>query len=278
MNITIYHHNDEDGWASAACVLKKYPQAICVSLERYSYVHLVEDQDIVFLLDFCFKQEEMDFLEKNNKEFIWIDHHQSAINQLKKHYKGIREEGKAGCELIWSYLYPTTPMPKVIHYIGRYDVWDLTDEIRSFILYLQINLIPFKQPFQIRDMIDQLTETDYQEKIYIGKQLLLYQHKQLEKQNKRGIVGEFLGYKAGIYFSNANISELGNYVLEKNPHIDLFVAIMILINEEGKPFYKYSLRSTEGRVDVAKLSETQGGGGHPYAAGFESTKILWNIS
>lgn len=278
MNITIYHHNDEDGWASAACVLKKYPQGVCVALDRNQQVDLVTDQDIVFLLDFSLKQEELDYIEKNNKEFIWIDHHQSDIQRLKQHYKGIRQEGKAGCELTWEYLFNNESMPKIIHYIGRYDVWDLTQEIRAFIIYLQTILEHSQQPQQILHIINTYTQQDYDSAVDVGKQLLLYQQKQLEKQYKRGIIGTFLGYKAGIYFTNSNISELGNYCMQKNNDIDLFVAVVLITNNVGETFYSYSLRSKEGKVDVAKLAETQGGGGHPYAAGFKSKNILWNLN
>jgi uncharacterized protein len=275
MNITIYHHNDEDGWASAACVLKKYPQAKNIPLERSQQVTLVSNQDIVFLLDYSLTQEEMDFIEENNKEFIWIDHHQTAIDNLKNHYKGVREEGKAGCELTWEYLFPNTPMPKIIHYIGRYDVWDLSLEVKAFIIYLQTHFIYQKQPQQILDILNTFTHKDYEEKIKLGTELLFYQEKQLEKQSRRGIIGNFLGHKAGMYFVNSNISELGNYCMQNLADIELFVAIILSSDEDGEIIYNYSLRSKEGKVDVAKLAETQGGGGHPYAAGFRSKKILW---
>ncbi|MFW5977326.1 MAG: DHHA1 domain-containing protein, partial [Candidatus Nanoarchaeia archaeon] len=85
---------------------------------------------------------------------------------------------------------------------------------------------------------------------------------------------DFLGYKAGVYFTNSNISELGNYTLEQRPDIDFFVGVMILRNKDKKTFFKYSLRSTPDRIDVAKLAQKYNGGGHPCAAGFESEKFL----
>jgi phosphoesterase RecJ-like protein len=41
-----------------------------------------------------------------------------------------------------------------------------------------------------------------------------------------------------------------------------------LLNGDGQPEHKVSLRATDDRVDVSLIARAQGGGGHRQAAGF----------
>lgn len=274
MKTLIYHHNDEDGWASAATILLKYPDANCIAMNHGDEVFLAKDFDIVFVVDYAFGSEEMKFLEEHNKEFIWIDHHKTQIDILPQHYKGVRQEGTAACKLTWQYLFSEKEVSSIIETIHKYDIWDLNDDVRAWILFAQTTLKEKEQPEQIKSWIENYSPKEFENQLNLGKTLLQYQQKQIHKQFLRGTCIDFLGHKAGVYFTNANISELGNYTLEQKPDIDFFVAVMLLRNKNSRTFFKYSLRSTPDRVNVAKLAEKFGGGGHPCAAGFESEEFL----
>jgi oligoribonuclease NrnB/cAMP/cGMP phosphodiesterase (DHH superfamily) len=277
MKTLIYHHNDEDGWASAATILLKYPDANCVAMNHGDEIFLAKDFDLIFVADYAFGKEEMNFLEEHNKEFIWIDHHKTQIELLPQHFKGVRKDGTAACKLTWQFLFPDKEINPIIETIHRYDVWDLNDNVRRWMFFAQTLLEEKNQPQQIKSWIENYSPEEFKKQLETGKTLLQSQQKQIHKQFLRGSFIDFLGYKAGVYFANSNISELGNYTLEQKPDIDFFVSVMILRNKDKKAFFKYSLRSTPDRVDVAKLAEEFGGGGHPCAAGFESEEFLVNI-
>ena len=69
------------------------------------------DEEVFFVVDFCFERNDMQWLSDVGK-LIWIDHHKSAIEKLKGFYAlGKREVGKAGCELTWEFFFPEEPMP-----------------------------------------------------------------------------------------------------------------------------------------------------------------------
>ncbi len=284
--IMIYHHNDEDGWASAAVILQHYPQAeltACFHGEDYPFV---EGYDEVFVVDFTFSQEQMTFLKEKNKHFIWIDHHASAMDKVQGEFEGIRQEGTAACVLTWNYFNKgvaeeiSQELPEVIAFIGGYDVWDFSKPgTEAFILYLQTLFEKGKEAHQLKEMLDTFTKKDYSSALEKGELLKTYHEKITLKQLNRGVHQDFLGLPAMVFFANFNNSNLGNLALKTFPEIKLAVIIDYVV-VQGEPLYKYSLRSRkedeEGHFNVAKLAETFGGGGHPAAAGFESKERLWD--
>ncbi len=283
MKVKIYHHNDEDGWASAAVILTKYPEAECTPCYHGEQYELVKEYDEVFVVDFTFSNEEMNELKNNNKHFTWIDHHASAIEKIVDEFEGVRREGRAACALCWDYFYPNKKIPQAIEFIAGFDVWDFSKEgTKEFILFLQTKLEKNQEPEIIKSMIENYTENDYNEALEKGKTLRIYQNKITQKQVLRGVKQNFLGIPAMVYFANSNNSELGNEALQKHKDIDIAV-IIDYIMIEGKQTYKYSLRSRnkdnkiEGRknIDVSKIAMKFDGGGHPSASGFQSNEKLW---
>lgn len=70
------------------------------------------------------------------------------------------------------------------------------------------------------------------------------------------------GMKIGVVLGSKYISECCHHVLNNHPkELDVFV----MINAEGN---KVSLRSKKDGVDVSKIAQLNGGGGHTSAAGF----------
>ncbi len=276
MKIMIYHHGDEDGWASAASILKKYPESELTSCYHKEVYNMVKDYDLVFVVDFTFDQENMDFLKNNNKEFIWIDHHISAMEKIKGDFEGIQKEGTAGCELTWRYLFPNKPVPAAIEHIAGEDIWDFSKPFtKEFMLFLQTKLSKDNEPKEILELINTFEEEDYKKAYELGTNLTIYQNKKTKKQLLRGVKQNFLGEKAMVFFSNTNASNLGNLALVTHKDIEIAVIIdYVLVN--GSPKYKFSLRSRqENGVNVAKMAQSQNGGGHHAAAGFESEEKLW---
>jgi oligoribonuclease NrnB/cAMP/cGMP phosphodiesterase (DHH superfamily) len=126
-----YHSSDLDGICSAAIVKYRYPECELIAID-YDYNHHIFDSvsvgETVFMVDFSALSEHMRYL-KYHTDFIWIDHHKTAIEKCSKlePIAGIREIGKAACELTWEYLFPNKTMPEAVRLLGRYDVWDHSD-------------------------------------------------------------------------------------------------------------------------------------------------------
>lgn len=89
----------------------------------------------VYILDFSFKRETMDYLFTNAKRVVWLDHHKTAFemwcedgerNRCEQ-YNGcdevILDNNKSGALLAWEYFHPETGVPLFIRLIDDRDRW-----------------------------------------------------------------------------------------------------------------------------------------------------------
>jgi len=131
--ICIYHSRDLDGWMSAAIVKLKYPDIKLIGWDYGDSIPEISKGERIIMVDISFPLTQMDLLAGNvhsiQKDFIWIDHHISAIKEcsikIKDNfiagYGGIRDIKFAACELTWKYFFPNKPIPELVRLLGRYD-------------------------------------------------------------------------------------------------------------------------------------------------------------
>ena len=138
--IVIYHKIDLDGWMSAAIVKKwsieedfkigKSEKFVGenVTFLGWDYGDKIPDlssYNQVIIVDVAFSAKEMLNLSKRlAAKFIWIDHHESAINDSKGKYDGnfgLRDIKFAACELAWKHFFPNDKMPEIVRLLGMYD-------------------------------------------------------------------------------------------------------------------------------------------------------------
>ena len=224
--------------------------------------------DKVFVVDFRFNEIDMDWLNSNT-ELHWIDHHKTSIERA--HGTGFLasggqslEIGKAGCELTWKYL-NESKLPDTVLLLGRYDVWDHTDE----------RVLPFQ--YGMRECENTLPESAIWQQLFDcdrhrvgviterGKIILAYQ----EKQNAMYAHGmAYEGYIDGLRAIVMNKayanSKAFDAVYDPKKHD---VMVLFGIREEE---YKYTLFADKDNVDVSAIAKKHGGGGHKGAAGFYS--------
>ena len=112
----------------------------------------MRDETTIWLTDITLPDA---FMEKYASRIVWIDHHKSALendkpwkSKLKGNYSAISapfylgSDGEtearqvAACELAWLKLFPGDTMPPMVRAIGRYDVWDNTEETYAAHEYL----------------------------------------------------------------------------------------------------------------------------------------------
>lgn len=128
----IYHIADADGHMSGLIALKAHENSSEIEMHGYdngfNYEELmakIEDDDLVIMLDISLPKELMFELSDRAGDFIWIDHHQTAIDEVADiGIKGVQEVGTAACRLAWEYFYPNEVCPMGIALLAQYDVWD----------------------------------------------------------------------------------------------------------------------------------------------------------
>lgn len=113
----IFHHFDGDGFCACYWAVR---HALDLGIKRSNIKTVTVDYDcnedeietdantVVYVVDYTFSSEKMEYLYNASKNLIWVDHHGTALDRMRN-YKdgalwgldGIRFDGVAACELMW---------------------------------------------------------------------------------------------------------------------------------------------------------------------------------
>lgn len=273
--ICIYHSRDLDGRCSAAIVRRKHPD---VELYPYDYgeaIDLEQFRDaLVFMVDIALQPFDRMITLAKLCDLHWIDHHKTAIEayeQTTSRILGRRRVGLAGCELTWAELFPDLPAPRAVTLLGRYDVWDRSDEE----LWDEM-ILPFQ--YGLRAIDSSPSSTIWQELlsssascdgwIADGETILNYelqQHAELCRADAFFVV--FDGLRAVCM----NRRSCGSQLFESRWNHAEFDA-MLSFGYDGKK-WTVSLYTDKPGIDVGEVARRRGGGGHKQAAGFQVERL-----
>lgn len=235
-------------------------------------IEKIDMNEKVYFVDYSFSKNTAEFLRKILKitdNVIWIDHHESSLEMLKENIdlrtiKGYVTEGISGAALTYMYLYKESydNIPLVLKYVSDYDCHHLKlDKVMEFkygiesfdhnpISDLWIKLLN-EGDDKDNKVLDEVVENGEIVKRYIDGI-------NRELRNTLSYETEIDGYKALV----VNTSYKGSAIF--GDEISNYDVCMVWRYSKGN--YEYSVYSE--KIDVSKLAEKYGGGGHPGAAGF----------
>lgn len=254
--IVFYHAGCLDGLAAAYAAFLSLGdtaeyKAIAYSTEIDPYVYL---GCTVYVLDFSFKRDVYLTLSDLAAKVIVLDHHKTAHEEIGDlvHI----DQTKSGAVLSWEHFHPDVDVPDIFKFIQDRDLWQWQyPETKAVNMYL------YSKPMQI-DVFGETIKEPLSAIVEKGQVLVDYLDKEVLVAAKRKRMFEFLGHYVPIVNTNAYItSELGNYLAEEH-------GMAILYNDSSDKRL-FSLRSSkDSGIDVSRLAEVYGGGGHGNAAGF----------
>lgn len=306
----IYHSVDLDGWMSAAivehwfhqyCFEKDGQKQLLKSKENdllvahddiltfigYNYGESIAEMrlhsyDKIIMCDISLPKHEMlNLYGAKQENFIWIDHHVSAINEVDgavreinlSPIEGNRHIRFAACELTWFYFFGNDkPLPEIVHLLGRYDCFGHkgTHE-KELVLQFQYgarSVIPdhstaysvLKNSIGKKGAIDYITN--------LGAAIYDYLKQEANQKFSKRFTLQFGEY----YFAAINAERLNpvnfgiNYHSYKADDIYFYDGVASFwITSSGIYF---SLYNDNGKVDCSKIAANYGGGGHAGASGF----------
>ena len=274
-NIVILYHDDLDGFGAAWAAWKKFGDkadylAVDHYVDHYNLAPLELKDKEIYSLDFCYPKEQTEILLKNNKKLVVIDHHitnKETIKILKYYVWDIK---RSGCVLSWQYFHPGKKIPKLIGYIEDIDLWKFKNK-NTRPLTMVLEGLPYN--FKLWNKIAVELENKNKSLVYLkqGKAIVEFIDKAVNiiALNTEKVI--FEKKKALAINSPIFACELGDFFIKKKKSP---VAIIWSLRN-GK--IKVQLRSSK-KVDVSKLAQKYGGGGHKQAAGFIleiGEKIPW---
>ncbi|MDD5705962.1 MAG: hypothetical protein PHR35_08560 [Kiritimatiellae bacterium] len=297
----IYHHNDNDGRCAAWMIARRCKRD-AVRLVECDYravpdLGLIEPNEIVCILDYSFKPLDMEGILRRTQRVVWIDHHKSAIEELQAGdfddpFHGWRDVEKSATWLTWNYLEkawgncPEWPInrpvlsgiaretaavdrpPYVVVLVDDYDTWrHMYPESRLFNLGSQIQDTAPRAGFWERCLLE---VGAVHAVVTNGAAIASY-----EKARNARSLAEY-GYWAILSMKESpwgvlclegvrGIDAFGEYALKRLP-------LLAAYRHDGQRFH-VSLYSS--MVDVSKIAQQYGGGGHKGAAGFSCERLPW---
>jgi oligoribonuclease NrnB/cAMP/cGMP phosphodiesterase (DHH superfamily) len=265
----IYHKNCADGIGAAWAVWNTLRETAVYMPMSYGMPLWETTGKDVILVDFSFKRDVMEDLLTKVKSLTIIDHHQTSFEDLAglEHPNLVKviDTSKSGAVLAWEFVKGLTnhleEIPKTLLHIQDRDLWKFELEGTR---ELTMALMSYEGILEDPELFDKvIMQKSVHTLISEGTPLLRKYNidiKALIKYAQRtGVIG-------GISVPVANIpymysSEAGNLMSVGHPFSATYSDTRFSRN--------FSLRSQkEGGMDVAKIAESYGGGGHKNAAGF----------
>ncbi len=307
--ICIYHRKDLDGWMSAAIVKHwhegrdSYEDGSKDSLDYFGYhygdpIPDLSEYDMVIMVDVSFPKKEMrKIYSRLNYNFIWLDHHVSAIKENSPvPYAGLTYTHKAACEITWEYLFPNDKMPEIVRLLGRYDCFGHkgTDEEQK-VLEFQYGARSVINDYEkaYKWLIDSIGFYNYKDGV---------QSPEKKIWEMGGYVYQYLCVEAKQIYNNGFEIKFGVPAKLNDPNIYKEGCFICINRERFNPInfgidyhkdgydgaacfwyqndmWEFSLYNDNGQVDVSKIAKRYGGGGHKGAAGFiiNDLKKIWLV-
>ncbi len=271
--IVIYHKNCPDGFGSAWVAWKKFGnKADYFAASHPSLPPKNLENKNIYMLDFCYGEKEMKSILKNAASLTVIDHHISAKNAIKFSTNHILDYNNSGVVLTWKHFFPNKKIPKLLLYIEDKDIWKFAIKYtKEYMAFLETHSFDFKMWNKlIKDFESNIKRKKFLEK---GASILDFSNHHIKTLASNAEWVVFGNKKCLVANSPIFVSEIGHILARKAGGIGIVWCI-----KGGK--IKVSLRSN-GKVNVAKIAEQNGGGGHKAAASFslninyDSLKFPW---
>lgn len=258
----IYHANCTDGFTAAWVVWKALGKDVEFVPGFYGTIPPDVKDKIVYIVDFSYKRPVMEQIVREAKQVIHIDHHDTAIKDMQGFHASnfeafySKDNTQSGAMLSWNYFYSEDPVPMLVQYVDDRDRWQFK---LSGSREVQANLMSYEYTMENWDFVE---SQPIKEQIAAGAAInrrLLKDIKELSTVVVRRM--KIAGYNIPV----ANVPKL-------------FGSDMCMILAKNEPFAAYyydmpnerefGLRSMPDGIDVGKIANMFGGGGHEHASGF----------
>ena len=273
MKIKVFYHGDDfDGWCSGAIIKYIYPDAEMYPMgydDEFPW-NIIDNNDFVYMLDFSLQPFEQMLKLKRMCNFVWIDHHQTAINEMNKYgeeFNGIQDSSRSAA--YWTakkFLSHLDRFPLAIKLIAEYDIWDHSDE-RTLPFQYGLKSISNVNPKYSMKVWERLFKDDFYfitDIIDKGKTILSYIKENNAQKCKACFEIDFGGLKCICLNHPAPNSSMLFESVWDNTKYDAMIPFYL----SDKKLWCFSIYTDKKGINVGEIAKNLGGGGHIQAAGF----------
>lgn len=257
----LYHADCTDGFGAVWAAWKKFKDSafyFAVPPNNRELPPKAAHTDL-FTLDYSFPLDAVSRIREQVNSFTVIDHHETNKEAASVADNRLFDMAHSGAVLSWKFFHPAKPIPRLLRHVEDYDLWKFrlrhTREIAESLSLYDMNFKTWDK--LIRDF-EQGKEKKYIEE---GTTLLRLRDRRIGRLIGFGEDIVFDGHKALMVNSPFYVSEIGHSIVKHG------TPVALIWSRRGDKVM-VSLRSDGTSVNVAKLAERYGGGGHAAAAGF----------
>jgi oligoribonuclease NrnB/cAMP/cGMP phosphodiesterase (DHH superfamily) len=279
--VVIYHANCWDGFCAAWLFHWVYPHALFLPAQYGDPIPLAQvEGKRVFIVDFSYPLEAMKEIAQQALSLTVLDHHKTAEPILRELQQSMGDRqvwttfrlDASGGRLAWEYLeryccedFDKTPW--LVEYTEDRDLW-----LHKLPYTREVNAALRSHPlsFDLWDDLALMEDGDESWSNFVGQgEAILRRESQIIQDHLRNAeLVELDGHQVLAVNATVLFSDIAGELAKDRPF-----GIAWFRRQGG--IYQYSLRSREGGVDVSKVAQAHGGGGHVQASGFESpTDVL----
>jgi len=262
--VVLYHGSCPDGFGGAYAAWKKFGDKATYIAQSDRHVPPPEiDGAEVYLIDFSFNTKEiMEDIQARAARLVVLEHHESAEESIRAMKEYVYDTNRSGAGIAWDYFFPDTPRPFLINIIEDQDLYrHALPETLPVQAYLEVH--PFT--FEFWDETAYALDHDEQREALLTKARTYAEYFELlvEVSIRKARPVLFEGYT--VMFATSHpfkslTSRIGRELATQHPPL----ALVVRAHPEG---YGVAIRGN-GTVDVSKIAEKFGGGGHPSSSGF----------
>lgn len=253
----IYHGGCPDGFGAAWAAWKALA-------DRAVYIPGFFNQPLpelprhakVLIVDFSYPRKMAEQLAASVESVRILDHHQTAMDDLKGLSWATFDLEHSGAYLSWAHFFGT-PVPEFVLYLEDRDLWRFQ---LPYSREVAAALGSYPMKFDVWEAIYGM---GFEKLKLDGGVILRYQRMKIDEMTVRVAWRFFDGHKVPFVNATVMYSEVGDRLCQMFP--DAPFAAYYYDRADGKR--QWGLRSP-GRVDVSEIAKRRGGGGHPGAAGF----------
>lgn len=297
VDICLYHGaNCRDGYCSFWLVKKAFPDAVGYPT---NYGDPLPDESVyagksVVICDFSYPPDQMAVLAVKAKAVVTLDHHISAVRKWdaeldhgpsmtfhdetwRPNVSMLFDTRKSGAVLTWEWLQSigadpdpeASRAPWLVRYVQDRDIWawELPESkaVNAYVASRPMTVEAWDRLYELMEQVDSSGQSVGMAKVAEMGRLLLERD------------GEYVGrvVENAVYWPLADgvsvpvlntthlHSEVGNALCQGHPFSLTYFDDLKAMKR------RWSLRSADGGMDVSKVAECLGGGGHARASGFE---------
>ena len=277
LDMVLYHGNCADGTAASWPFWREDIE------NRLIFHQCLRDQPPpknidgknLIILDFCYSLEETLAMARTARSIVIIDHHESSksiIGHTPKNVTVIIDITKSGAQLAWEYLYQDAEIPWFIDVIAAHDLWkwDAHPE------YEHLSDVLYAKGYYSCPKLEEL----YLQTLDLGTEEVMkkfssiniddrYVQKAIKSAQKDSFLTRYTApngeqYTVRIVNCDRKIrSKIGNY-LSKDCDFVVVWQYDFMTNQ----WWCSARANAANDVDLSKIAQQHGGGGHVKAASF----------